>query len=205
MTKKQQLLTQALIKINQQYPGSKVELEQPLSPIKANLAYYAVRSNKLIPLALILFYVMVAFGFGALTYVPYDWPAKMAALLLLLMETWLIATLFLQTLFVSHVKVTEKIYHKTMTYHYVRNTIALTLATIFLLAAYFVLFISYSATQPYLYLGLSYLSVTISWFILILLFVFHRDDGFYFLDKYAQAVKYTVYPNKTSKSLPNYL
>lgn len=205
MTKKQQLLTQALIKINQQYPGSKVELEWSLSPVKANFAYYAVCSNKLIPLALILFYVMATLGFGTLTYVPYDWPAKMASLLFLLMETGLITTLFLQTLFVKHVKVTEKAYHKTMTYHYVRNTIALTLATIFLLAAYFVLFISYSATQPYLYLGLSYLLVTISWFILILLFVFHRDDGFYFLDKYAQAIKQTIYPDKASKSLQNCL
>ena len=205
MTKKQQLLTQALIKINQQYTSSKVELEQPLSPVKANLAYYAVRSNKLIPTALILFYVMVAFGFGALTYVPYDWPAKTIALLLLLMETWLIATLFLQTLFVKHVKVTEKAYHKTMTYPDVRNTIALIFATIFLLAAYVALIISYISTQPYLYLGLSYLLVTISWFILILLFIFHRDDGFYFLDKYAQAVKQTIYPNKASKSLQNYL
>lgn len=205
MTKKQQLLTQALIKINQQYPGSKVELEQPLSPVKANLAYYAVQSNKLIPTALILFYVMAAFGFGALTYVPYDWPAKTIALLLLLMETGLIATLFLQTLFVKHVKVTEKAYHKTMTYPDVRNTIALTFASIFLLATYFVLIISYISTQPYLYLGLSYLLVTISWFILILLFIFHRDDGFYFLDKYAQAVKQTIYPDKASKSLQNCL
>lgn len=205
MTQKQQLLKQALTKINQKYTGSKVELEQPLSPIKANLAYYAVRSNKLIPMALILFYAMTSFGFGALTYVSYDWPAKMVALLLLLIETWLIVTLFLQALFVRHVKVTEKAYHKTMTYPYVRNIIALIFASIFLLVTYFVLIISYISTQPYLYLGLSYLLVTISWFVLILLFLFHRDDGFYFLDEYAQAIKYTIYPDKASKTLQNYL
>lgn len=205
MTNKQQLLKQALDKINQKYTGSKVELEQPLSPIKANLAYYAVRFNNFIPIALLLFYVIVSLGFGALTYVQYDLPAKAVAFLLLLIETWLIATLFLQALFVKHVKVTEKAYHRTITYPYVRNTIALTFATIFLLAAYFVLIISYSATNPYLYLGLCYLFVFISWFVLLLLFIVHRDDGFYFLDKYAQAIKYTIHPDKASKSLWNYI
>lgn len=205
MTKKQQSLKQGITQINQKYTGSKVELERPLSPIKANLAYYAVRSNNLTPIALILFYAMTSFSFGALTYVPYDWLAKIIALLLLLIETWLIVTLFLQVLFVRYVKVTEKAYHKTMTYPYVRNTIALTFATIFLLAAYFVVIISYNATSPYQYLGMSYLLVTISWFVLILLFLFHRDDGFYFLDEYAQAIKHAIHPDKASKSLQNCL
>lgn len=205
MTKKQQLLKQALDKINQKYPGSKVELEQPLSPMKANLAYYAVRTNNLAPMAVLLFYVIASLGFGALTYVQYDLSVKIAAFLLLLIETGIITTLFLQALFVRHVKVTEKAYHRTITYPYLRNTIALTFATIFLLAAYFVLIMSYSAADPYLYLGLCYLFVTILCLILILLFIFHRDDGFYFLDKYAKAIKHTIHPDKTSKLLRNYL